>query len=468
MKQLKQTILIFILLTTSLVANPSNSVVKIFTAASSPSYKYPWQTSRISNFTGSGVVIENNQILTSAHVISDGKFIEIKKENNPKKYIASIKYISHQADLAILEVKDKSFFKNIKPLELDEDIKTDDKVTVLGYPVGGNIMSTTSGIVSRIEYKNYVWSGSSLLAIQIDAAINSGNSGGAIINSDNKLVGIAMMSRTKANNIGFIVPAIIIKSFLEDIKDGVVNGYHEDSIIVQKIANDSLKKFYGLDNRTGVLITHVGMDEKTLKINDIILGIDDNNIANNGTIESKYGRVSFNLIFHKKQIGQKVKLDILRDKKEISVKYTLKKITPLINREFNVEPRYIIYGGFAFSPLTKNYLKSLSSSSSINFKMLFYEKRKTLDYQEPIICLNTIFPNNVNRGYTKSSNILSKINGIKIRNFKHLVELLDKNSDEFTVFEFIEKETIVLNTKEAKKSIDNIKKIYNLKNDRRE
>jgi len=474
---MNKVLLLIILLSISLIAGAKsttvvaaqttpNSVVKVFSAISVPNYAYPWQTSRISKFTGSGAVIKDNQILTSAHVVSSAKFIEVKKENDPNKYIANVKFISHQADLAILEVKDKSFFKNIKPLKLSENIKVRDAVTVLGYPMGGNTISTTSGIVSRIEYRKYVWSQFSLLAIQIDAAINSGNSGGPVINKDNELVGIAMMKINKSSNIGYIVPSLVVNTFLEDIKDGTVDGFHSDSIATQNINNDSLKKFYNLKNGNGILITHVGIDEDLLKVDDILLSVEGKDIANNNTVRTKYGRVNSSIGFHIKQIGETIDLKILRNKKELTVKYTLKKIKPLISYEFGKEPRYIVYGGFTFSPLTKNYLRKLYKSSD-GLNMLFYGRYKTKDYSEPVISLNTIFPNKTNRGYQESSNVLIKVNDIKVKSFEHLINILDNIKEEYTVFEFLEKRKVVLNTKQAKESIVDIKTIYNIKSDRR-
>jgi S1-C subfamily serine protease len=443
-----------------------NAVVKVFASISLPDYKYPYQTSKISTFTGSGAIISNNKILTSAHVVSGARFIEIQKEDDPNKYVATVKYISHQADLAILELKDKSFFNGTNPLKLSEDIKTRDEVTVFGYPLGGNTISTTTGVVSRIEYRSYVWSGSYLLAIQIDAAINSGNSGGAVVNAKNELVGIAMMKLQKTSNIGYIVPSVVINTFLEDVEDGVVNGFHSDSVIVQNINNNSQKKLYGLADRRGVLITYVGIDEQLLKVDDILLEVDDKDIANNGTVKTKYGRVNFSMPFHTKQLSQSVKLKVLRDKKELTIKYPLKKVIPLINKEFGKEPRYIIYGGFVFTPLTKNYLNSIYSSSN-GLNMLFYQKNKTVDYQEPVVSLRTIFPSEVNRGYYSASYVLVKVNDIKIKNFNHLVDVLDNMTDEYTVFKFLEKTKVVLNTKDAKNSLDAIMKLYYLKSNRR-
>lgn len=240
------------------------------------------------------------------------------KKNDPKKYIASVKFISHQADLAIVEVEDKNFFIGTKSLKLNEKVKPRDEVTVLGYPIGGQTISTTTGIISRIEYTSYVWSGESLLAIQVDAAINSGNSGGPAIDKDNNIVGIAMMSLTNASNISYIVPSIVINTFLEDIKDGNVDGFGEANVSVSYIRNDSVKEYYGLKDDKGILVTKVEYGTKDFKENDIILEVDGKTVANDGTIDSQFGRVNVSLLEHKKQIGDTLKIKVLRDKKIVS------------------------------------------------------------------------------------------------------------------------------------------------------
>ena len=110
----------------------SNSVVKVYSSLSIPNYKEPWQTSMRSQISGSGAIIENNYIITNAHVVSNAKFIQVSKDQSSKRVTAKIKYISHQADLAILEVDDKSFFNGTKQLKFTQKVKTGDNVTVLG------------------------------------------------------------------------------------------------------------------------------------------------------------------------------------------------------------------------------------------------------------------------------------------------------------------------------------------------
>ena len=163
--------------------HPNQSIVQITSSISNPNYQYPWQNEKIQELSGSGSIIAGQMILTSAHVVSHAKFIQVSKENGSKKYTANLKYISNQADLALLEVKDKSFFEGSEVLKISTDVKQGDTINVLGFPIGGSTISTTKGIISRIEQTRYSWSSESMLGIQVDAAINPGNSGGAALNA---------------------------------------------------------------------------------------------------------------------------------------------------------------------------------------------------------------------------------------------------------------------------------------------
>ncbi|MBT4708492.1 MAG: trypsin-like serine protease [Campylobacteraceae bacterium] len=469
MKSIK-ILLLVILLSITLTANTLNdttkSIVKIFATKSTPNYKYPWQTSKIAKYTGSGAIISDNRILTAAHVIAGAKLLEVKKENDPKKYLATIKYISHQSDLALLKIEDKSFFNNTKQLKLSTNTKVRDKVTVVGYPIGGKNVSTTTGIVSRIEQQYYVYSAESLLAIQVDAAINSGNSGGAVVNDNNELIGIAMMKKLKASNISYIVPTIIINTFLNDVKDNKVDGFSKEDTFFSPIENKTLKDYYGLQNGNGVIVSHIGKYDDKIKINDIILSIDGKDIANNGTISSEYGRISFSHIYNTKQIGDTVTFKILRDKKYIKVTNTIRRVSNLIKYEFAKTPRHIIYGGLVFAPISKNYLRTIDKLEAEYIKKKLYSKKKIENYQEAVTMIPTIFPHEVNRSYSNWASILKSVNGIDIKSFKHLVTVLDNLKDKYTKFEFFESATIILDTKKAKDSFKDIQYIYRLNSDR--
>ena len=275
-----------------------------------------------------------------------------------------------------------------------------------------------------------------------------------------------MMSLKNADNISYIVPSIIVNTFLEDIKDGKVDGFEEDGIAVNYIRNDSVKEYFGLKDDKGILITKVDFGETDFKENDILLEVDGKEIANDGTVDSQYGRVNASLLFHKKQIGDSVKIKVLRDKKVISFNHTIKRLKPLIQREFAKEPRYLIFGGLAFTPLTKNYMNAISTKAN-GIDMLFYNKGKSKDFEEPVVWMQSIFPHKVNRGYYSGAYVVESVNGQKIKNFKHFVKLIDELNEKFVVIETIQRQKIILNVEEAKKSFDDIKNTYYLNSDRR-
>ena len=170
-----------------------DSVIKVFATVQASNYSSPWQAAVIDSSTGSGVVIAPGQVLTGAHVVANGTFIEVQKLSNPNKAIAHVKAICHESDLALLEVEDPEFLSDVEPVPLGELPELQDRVSVLGYPVGGEELSVTEGILSRIEVQTYTHSQRRLLAGTVDAAINDGNSGGPVV-QDGKVVGIAFQS----------------------------------------------------------------------------------------------------------------------------------------------------------------------------------------------------------------------------------------------------------------------------------
>ena len=166
------------------------SVVKIFTVVSSPSYDQPWQMLPQQMEIGSGSLIAPGRVLTNAHVIANATYVQVQREGDPNKYEARVLLAGHEADLALLEVKDPKFGQGVTALPLGESPAVRDKVQAYGFPVGGDRMSITEGVVSRIEMGQYAHCLKTLPLIQITAAINPGNSGGPVI-MNGKMVGVA-------------------------------------------------------------------------------------------------------------------------------------------------------------------------------------------------------------------------------------------------------------------------------------
>jgi S1-C subfamily serine protease len=169
---------LFLFLTVSAVAAPSEirkSLARISNTGQDANYRVPWLPGPVSGGTGTGFVVAGERLLTNAHVVSNARFLTVEKENDPKKYIATVEHIAHDCDLALLRVEDPAFFKGTAPLALGGIPELESVVAVFGYPIGGDRLSVTQGIVSRIDFRTYTHSVmDSHLTIQIDAAINRG------------------------------------------------------------------------------------------------------------------------------------------------------------------------------------------------------------------------------------------------------------------------------------------------------
>ena len=139
-------------------ADPLNAVVKIDTQAYVPNYFIPWQDRGQDASSGSGVVIRGNQILTNAHNLVYATYITVAKQSSDEIYEAAVKAIDHDCDLALLEVKDTSFYSDIVPFDIGETPPPQTVVSVAGFPIGGDGLSITQGIISRIEIQPYVHS----------------------------------------------------------------------------------------------------------------------------------------------------------------------------------------------------------------------------------------------------------------------------------------------------------------------
>lgn len=238
-------------------------------------------------------------------------------------------------------------------------------VQVIGFPTGGDNISVTQGVVSRIELQPYVHGAVQLLSVQIDAAINSGNSGGPVL-KDGKVVGIAFQTMPSGENIGFIIPHSIIDHFLEHHHRGnhSMTGFGAFGISCQPLENPAIRKYLGMKHdQTGVMITNISKacttNLEVLKKGDVVLSIDGNKIANDASIRFRHRgeRITFEYHLMSKFIGDKCKLEILRDGKVSTVEAEVmerKHLVPV--QTYDVRPSYFVYAGLVFIRLIQPFL----------------------------------------------------------------------------------------------------------------
>jgi len=206
-----------------------DSVVKIFASHSEPDYLLPWQRQHQSTSTSSGFIVEvpgGIRVITNAHSVEYASVVQVQLRGDDEKYAATIEAVSNEADLAILRVDlfDEVGF-GLYPLPIGRLPGLQESVEVIGYPAGGDSLSITKGVVSRIEMQEYTQAGEVLLALQIDAAINPGNSGGPVVNDQLEVIGVAFQGLDEAENVGYVVPSSVLLHFIEDVRRTGYTGF---------------------------------------------------------------------------------------------------------------------------------------------------------------------------------------------------------------------------------------------------
>jgi len=223
------------------------SLVRITATEVEPDYRAPWNSGGIQRGIGAGFVIEGNRIMTNAHVVSNSRYLTVERDGDPNKYPATVLFVAHDCDLALLKVASADFFKNMVPLTFGGIPALESTVSAYGYPLGGERMSVTTGIVSRIDFQLYTHSSiDQHLAIQISAQINPGNSGGPVM-QDAKVVGVAFQgySGDVAQGVAYMIPTPVIRRFLKDVEDGHYDRYVDLGLTPIKLQNPAQRHFLG-------------------------------------------------------------------------------------------------------------------------------------------------------------------------------------------------------------------------------
>ena len=420
------------------------SVLRIEVASQVPDYETPWNSGRFSGGIGTGFIIGKNKILTNAHVVSNGRRILVTVYGSPVKYPAKVEYIAHDCDLALLSIENFKDLESFPAFEFDGVPALESQVRVIGYPIGGERLSVTRGVVSRIDFQAYSHSrADSHLIVQIDAAINPGNSGGPVV-QDGKVVGVAFQGLRQADNTGYIIPTPVIQRFLKDIGDGKYDSYVDLGTSNFPLHNPAMRKALGLpDDGMGVLITNVvatSSSDGILKPGDVLLSLDGKPVDSAGMITIDGENVDLNEIVERKFTGDKVAVRFRRDGAWNDVEITLKPLTwsRMYAIEYEKPPRYMVFAGLVFQPLDTN-LFAAAKFNDVTVRRLYtdYVPKGLFQKRRDIVVLTRVESDPVTSQLAEFAGFaVDKINGVEVTDLTQAYQLLHpKNPPEFHVIE---------------------------------
>lgn len=426
------------------------AVVKISVTSRAPDFFRPWTKASPAKSSGSGVVIAGPRILTNAHVVMHASEVFVQLSSGGDQHTAKVTAIAPGMDLAIVELVDPSGLDGITPLSLATELpQPKSPISVYGYPTGGDDLSVTAGTVSRIEFTGYNF-GAWGTRVQVDAALNPGNSGGPAI-QDGKIAGLVFSKIQEADNIGYLIPPEEIESFLKDAADGKYDGNPLMFDSYQTAENDALRAFLDMPKEmTGIVIAepYKDDDDYPLKRWDVITHIGPHAIDNQGYVEVRDGlRLKFQYYVPKLANNGKIELTVVRDGKshvvQVPVSPDRELLIPTLKDQY---PEYFIYGPIVFEPVTQEYVRGLGGQGVSMLMALDSPILKRI-YDAPeepgeelVVVATRLFPHPITKGYdNRPLGVIKSVNGVEIKNLRQLGELLRDSKDEFLRFEMADR-----------------------------
>ena len=447
------------------------AVVKVFATMRYPDPYKPWTKQAPADITATGVVIEGHRILTNAHVVLYASQLQIQANQSGDKISATVVAVAPGMDLALLKLDDDSFFATHAPLVRANELPhIKDAVLAYGYPTGGQELSITKGIVSRIEFTPYDATVMGL-RIQIDAAINPGNSGGPAIAGD-KMVGLTF-SRAGGDtqNIGYIIPNEEIELFLRDIADGHYDGKPTMYDDLQTLENPALRAYLKLDkNVEGIVVNRPFQKDASypLKEWDVITHIADTPIDDQGMISlSQDLRLKF--AYRIQQVAQhgKVPLTIVRAGHSMQIQLPVLTSKPQVIPDLKgAYPSYFVYGPLVFSRATTQFMWPVEANTKASTSLTWVRSPLLANRYDPpdaqrdefVVISSPLFPDKLAKGYSNPfGQVIESVNGMPMRSLRQLVERLRDLKDEFVVFEMAGRsESLVFSRREILDGTDGI------------
>lgn len=354
--------------------------------------------------TGSGVIISpDGYIVTNNHVVENAKNIRVLLNDN-REYSAELIGTDPTTDIALLKIEDAS----LPYLEFgnSDSSLVGEWVLAVGNPL--RLQSTvTAGIISAKARNINILNNQQYRIesfIQTDAAVNPGNSGGALVNASGKLIGIntAILSQTgRYEGYSFSIPSKLVQKVVLDLKDFGTVQRGLLGVVIEEV-NSERAKLYGLASVEGVFISNTtkngAADLAGLKPEDIIISINNRTIKTVPELQEIIGRM---------RPGTKIKIDYWRSTKRFSTEAILKNQANTTGLISTRRDRELLDLGMEVRDLTSEEKAELKTNG---VKVLSI-------YEGSIIEQTNMAPNY----------IITSVNGHAIRNTDELIEELNKS-----------------------------------------
>lgn len=303
----------------------SQSVVRVSMEGQNPDFYEPWKPGSTFGLEGAGCIVPGWRILTTAHMVNKSTYIEVKKYDQTRRYVAKVEAVDQDLDLALLSVDDQSFFSGTVPVEFGGLPARGDKLLIQG----GDKLAIKEDTVAAISLVHSEEAGRSLPAVLTSLEIEATDNGCGVF-CKGKLVGVPFDSTDKPDKTGSLIPAPVIQRFLRGVQAG--RGHDEVpslGIYTQELESLALKAHAKVPAKaSGVLVSRVlygGSAEGLLEEGDVLTAVDGHAVDGEGSVNLEgTGRIPMSYLTVFRLPGEALSLSILRDGKPMQVRVPLK------------------------------------------------------------------------------------------------------------------------------------------------
>lgn len=304
----------------NIIARAMSSIVGIDISQTGRNY---WGMATVNTGSGSGVIITSDgYIATNNHAVEGANEIKVYLQDGTE-YKATYIGADSRTDLAVIKIDASGLIP--ATVGRSSELKVGDQVFAIGNPLGELMSTVTSGIISGLD-RSIVIDGNEMTLLQTDAAVNPGNSGGGLFNARGELIGIVNAKSTgfEVEGLGFAIPSDLAINVLRDLMDlGYVSGRPYVGISTRDVylaASNAIDPFgmrqpqYVIRVMIAKVEPNTAAERAGLKVNDIILAVDDVDVQNAAHLTSLIGEY---------KVGDSVTLSIQRGSEILQVVVTL-------------------------------------------------------------------------------------------------------------------------------------------------
>jgi hypothetical protein len=264
------------------------------------------------------------------------------------------------------------------------------------------------------------------------------------------VVGVAFQGISGLENTGFFIPPPVIQHFLKDTQDGKYDGFPRVGINMATLQNPAYRAMLKMpDNNQGVRVDRILPKSDAagvLKEDDVVLQIDEYPVASDNTIVYLGNRVAAQHAFQLAQSGESVPLKIWRNGQEQDVKVTVKSFVEdqAEGNQYDIKPRYFVFGGLIFTPLSRDYLRESArdggegAGAELTYELFFRSRENPDDVREEPVVLSGVLSDAVNANFKiRGRALVDTINGIRIDKMADVVRAFETSTNAYDVIDFV-------------------------------